>query len=376
MGGYVAVKLPLLVALTLGCNGLLNGLLGLLLGTGLGFRQSLLALLSSFALAALILGSLAPVTFFLAWNAPSPGRPRRDECPRHLPRRPHRAYRIRRHHRESPPPPPARGQSPHPSRRHRHPARLAGWKRISRRAILLDPAPVFRNPAARSPVPPARSVRREFLRSRLESHRPNQRRIRPTRALHHPRFPAHPDSPRHPSRTTKPPRNHESTRPIPPPNRHRSKLPFRRNSISKPFSKPCSAAPSPSSPGWKIPTTRRPENSRCSPSFPSWSSVSSSDASPSTNNSGPRPPRSPPDSSSPASSVSPASTSSPPSPARVSPFPNSPPASPERWHSPGCCCSASPPPSGSSRNPPTRSASWARWPSARGSSPCPSPCGS
>ena len=75
MGGYVAVKLPLLIALTLGCNGLLNGLLGLLLGTGLGFRQSLLALLTSFALAALILGSLAPVTFFLAWNAPPPDSP-------------------------------------------------------------------------------------------------------------------------------------------------------------------------------------------------------------------------------------------------------------------------------------------------------------
>lgn len=72
MGGYVAVKFPLLVALTLICNGLLNGLLGLLLGTGLGFRQSLLALLTAFALAALILGSLAPVTFFLAWNAPPP----------------------------------------------------------------------------------------------------------------------------------------------------------------------------------------------------------------------------------------------------------------------------------------------------------------
>lgn len=73
MGVYVAVKLPLLIALTLGCNGLLNGLLGLLLGSGLGFRQSLLALLSSFALAALILGSLAPVTLLLAWNIPPPG---------------------------------------------------------------------------------------------------------------------------------------------------------------------------------------------------------------------------------------------------------------------------------------------------------------
>lgn len=75
MGAYVAVKLPLLIALTLACNGLLNGLLGLLLGTGLGFRQSLLALLTSFALAALILGSLAPITFFLAWNAPTPTSP-------------------------------------------------------------------------------------------------------------------------------------------------------------------------------------------------------------------------------------------------------------------------------------------------------------
>jgi hypothetical protein len=75
MGFYVAVKVPLLVALTLACNGLLNGLLGVLLGTGLGFRQSMLALLTAFALAAVILGSLAPVTFLLAWNAPPPGAP-------------------------------------------------------------------------------------------------------------------------------------------------------------------------------------------------------------------------------------------------------------------------------------------------------------
>jgi hypothetical protein len=61
MGAFVAVKLPLLVALTLGCNGLLNGLLGLLLGTGLDFRQSLLALLSSFALA---IGSRIVAVYF------------------------------------------------------------------------------------------------------------------------------------------------------------------------------------------------------------------------------------------------------------------------------------------------------------------------
>jgi hypothetical protein len=75
MGGYVAVKMPLLVCLTLVCNGLLNGLLALLLGSGLGFRQSLLALLTSSAIAGVILGSLAPVTLLLAWNAPPPDSP-------------------------------------------------------------------------------------------------------------------------------------------------------------------------------------------------------------------------------------------------------------------------------------------------------------
>jgi hypothetical protein len=71
LGVYVAIKMPLLVACTLGCNGLLNGLLGILLG-GLGFRESLLALLSAFASVALILASLAPVTLLLALNAPPP----------------------------------------------------------------------------------------------------------------------------------------------------------------------------------------------------------------------------------------------------------------------------------------------------------------
>jgi len=72
MGVYVAVKMPLLIALTLGCNGMLNGLLGILLGSDLGFRQSLHALLSAFAISGLILGSVAPVTFFLALNVPEP----------------------------------------------------------------------------------------------------------------------------------------------------------------------------------------------------------------------------------------------------------------------------------------------------------------
>jgi hypothetical protein len=72
MAGYVAIKMPLLIACTLGCNTLFNGLFGLLMGSGLGIRQSFLALLMANAVSALILGSLAPVAFLLAWNAPSP----------------------------------------------------------------------------------------------------------------------------------------------------------------------------------------------------------------------------------------------------------------------------------------------------------------
>lgn len=75
MGLFVAVKMPLLIICTLGCNALLNGLFGMLLGSGLGIGRSLFALLLSFAVAALILGSLAPVTWVLASNAPPPDSP-------------------------------------------------------------------------------------------------------------------------------------------------------------------------------------------------------------------------------------------------------------------------------------------------------------
>ncbi len=71
MGLFVAAKLPLLIALTLGFNGLLNGLFGTLLGARLGLAGALNALLGAFAISALILGSLAPVVLFLAANLPS-----------------------------------------------------------------------------------------------------------------------------------------------------------------------------------------------------------------------------------------------------------------------------------------------------------------
>ena len=72
MGIFVGIKMPALILLTLACNGFLNGMLGLLLGSDLGFRQSIMAQLMSFTIAALVLGGLAPVTFFMSLNAPAP----------------------------------------------------------------------------------------------------------------------------------------------------------------------------------------------------------------------------------------------------------------------------------------------------------------
>lgn len=75
MALYVAIKTPALLFCTLFITGLLNGILGLLLGTGIGFRQSLLCQLLAFSLASVVLASLAPVTFFLALEAPSAESP-------------------------------------------------------------------------------------------------------------------------------------------------------------------------------------------------------------------------------------------------------------------------------------------------------------
>ncbi len=75
MAGYVAVKLPAVIFLTLIVNGLLNGMLGLVLGSGIGFRQSLQFLLTGFAIMSLILGALSPVTFFATLNMPPPDAP-------------------------------------------------------------------------------------------------------------------------------------------------------------------------------------------------------------------------------------------------------------------------------------------------------------
>jgi hypothetical protein len=67
---FVAIKFPLILLLTALGNALLIGMLAPLLGLNISFRQSLLAILMSFTIAAAILGAFAPLAAFLVWNAP------------------------------------------------------------------------------------------------------------------------------------------------------------------------------------------------------------------------------------------------------------------------------------------------------------------
>jgi len=67
---YTGTKLPLVILLTTLGNGLLNGMLAPLLGLNLGFRQSFVLVLISFAIASIILGALSPVALFVVWNTP------------------------------------------------------------------------------------------------------------------------------------------------------------------------------------------------------------------------------------------------------------------------------------------------------------------
>jgi hypothetical protein len=67
---FVAIKFPLIILLTTLGNALLNAMLAPLLGLNFSFRQSFLAILMSFTVAATILGSFSPLTAFLVWNAP------------------------------------------------------------------------------------------------------------------------------------------------------------------------------------------------------------------------------------------------------------------------------------------------------------------
>jgi hypothetical protein len=68
MATYVAIKFPLLIFLTTLCNAGLNGMLALVMGAGISFRQTLLSQLMSYTVAALILAAMAPITLFILFN--------------------------------------------------------------------------------------------------------------------------------------------------------------------------------------------------------------------------------------------------------------------------------------------------------------------
>ena len=70
---YTAIKFPLVIFLTCLGNGAINGMLAQILGSGFSFKQTALAILMSFAIAATILGGFAPITFFVWLNAPPLG---------------------------------------------------------------------------------------------------------------------------------------------------------------------------------------------------------------------------------------------------------------------------------------------------------------
>jgi hypothetical protein len=67
---YTGIKLPLVILLSTLGNALLNAMLAPLLGLNLTFRQSLLMVLMTFAIAAAMLGAFSPIAAFVVWNTP------------------------------------------------------------------------------------------------------------------------------------------------------------------------------------------------------------------------------------------------------------------------------------------------------------------
>lgn len=67
---YTAIKFPLIILLTALGNALINGMFAPLLGLNIPFRQSLSAIIMSFAITAAIFGAFSPLEAFMVWNAP------------------------------------------------------------------------------------------------------------------------------------------------------------------------------------------------------------------------------------------------------------------------------------------------------------------
>jgi hypothetical protein len=70
---YTAIKFPSLIFLTSAGNALINGMLAQLLGSGLNFKQTSLAILMSFSIAAVVLAAFTPISLFIWFNAPPLG---------------------------------------------------------------------------------------------------------------------------------------------------------------------------------------------------------------------------------------------------------------------------------------------------------------
>lgn len=84
MASYVAVKLPLIIFITLTANALINGVLAQLLGSRLSFPQTWFAILSSFTIFALVVGALSPITIGMALEVPASDSDQAGETHRRL----------------------------------------------------------------------------------------------------------------------------------------------------------------------------------------------------------------------------------------------------------------------------------------------------
>ena len=67
---FVAIKFPLIILLTSLGNAFINAMLAPLLGLNVSLKQSFLAVLMSFTIAAAILGAFSPIAAFVIYNAP------------------------------------------------------------------------------------------------------------------------------------------------------------------------------------------------------------------------------------------------------------------------------------------------------------------
>jgi len=71
MASYAAIKFPMVVIATLCINAMLNAMLAMVLGSGISIRQSLQFLFTAFAICALVLGAVSPITIGMALQGPT-----------------------------------------------------------------------------------------------------------------------------------------------------------------------------------------------------------------------------------------------------------------------------------------------------------------